>query len=82
MAFISTKLMFLEFGMEENLLAKIKNIFPFQVYNIDKSFKCLGYYLDPNNYHKYDWWWLLRKVEKRIGHWCNKWLSLKEDLYL
>jgi hypothetical protein len=23
-----------------------------------------------------DWSWLLAKVEKRIGHWCNRWLSL------
>jgi hypothetical protein len=23
-----------------------------------------------------DWRWLLAKFEKRIGHWCNRWLSL------
>jgi hypothetical protein len=28
------------------------------------------------NYKAEDWGWLLSKYEKRIGHWCNRWLSL------
>jgi hypothetical protein len=27
-------------------------------------------------YKAEDWRWLLAKIEKRIGHWCNMWLSL------
>jgi hypothetical protein len=28
------------------------------------------------NYKAEDWGWLIAKYEKRIGHWCNRWLSL------
>ena len=43
---------------------------------MDVGFKYLGYYLKPNNYLKEDCYWLVKKVEKIIGHWCNKWLIL------
>lgn len=33
-------------------------------------------FLKPNNYLNGDWWWLLRKLEKRISLWCDKWLTL------
>jgi hypothetical protein len=38
--------------------------------------------LKPNNYVKVDWFWLTRKVEKRITLWCNKWLSRGGHLVL
>ena len=57
-------------------------MFPFQVQDLGHGFKYLGYYLKPNNYRNEDWWWLLRKMEKRIGQWCNKWLTLGGILFL
>ena len=44
--------------------------------------KYLGFYLKPNNYQKEDWIWLLKKVEKRLGNWCNGWISLGRGLTL
>ena len=71
-----TKSMFLNNGLEGSILDQIKNIFPFEVQDLENGFKYLGHFLKPNNYLKEDRWWILRKVQKGIGHWCNKWLSL------
>jgi hypothetical protein len=41
-----------------------------------QGFKYLGYYIKDEYYKTTDWDWLIAKVEKKIGHWCNRWLSL------
>jgi len=33
-------------------------------------------------YKTEDWHWLLEKYEKRIRHWCNRWLSIRGRLVL
>ena len=67
---------FFSYGLEENLLVHVRSLFPFEIKQLDDGFKYLGYYLKSNNYLKEDWRWLVRKVEKKINHWCNKWFSL------
>lgn len=77
-----TKSTFLEFGMEDPIIKEIKQFFPFEVKDLNQEFKYLGYYLEPNNYIKQDWMWLVRKVENIINQWCNRWLSLGEKMIL
>jgi hypothetical protein len=38
--------------------------------------------MKPNDYRVNDWNWLLQKVEKKIGHWTSRWLSLGGKLVL
>jgi hypothetical protein len=40
------------------------------------GFKYLGYHLKPGVSKSEDWCWLVAKFERKIGLWCNKWLSL------
>jgi hypothetical protein len=53
-----------------------KNIFSYNFLEISIGLRYLGYFLKPDCYKVVDWRWLLIKFEKRIAHWCNRWLSL------
>jgi hypothetical protein len=53
-----------------------KSIFPFGYHAISLGLRYLGYFLKPDCYKATDWNWLLIKFEKRIAHWCNRWLTL------
>jgi hypothetical protein len=44
--------------------------------------KYLGYYLKENNHRVADWNWIIQKIEKRIGCWSFRWLSLGGRLVL
>jgi hypothetical protein len=35
-----------------------------------------GYYIKADHYKASDWDWLITKVEKRVSHWCNRWLTI------
>ena len=35
----------------------------------------MGFYLNPNDYSKRGWGWVISKVEKILSLWCNRWLS-------
>lgn len=70
-----SKSTFLESSMDDNIIKEVKDIFPFEVKPLNLGFKYLGYFLKPNNYSKDDWMWLVRKVENRITHWYNRWLT-------
>jgi hypothetical protein len=69
-------------GMEESGMVPFKEIFSFSYVPIENGFKYLGYFLKPNCYKADDWRWLIKKFEKRIDHWCNRWLSLGGRLVL
>ena len=70
------KFIFLKCGLEEEILEQLKSMFPFKIQSLYDEFKYLGYFIKSNNFVKEDWLWLLRKLDKGIGHWCNRWLSL------
>jgi hypothetical protein len=53
-----------------------KDVFPYNVVDLSEGFRYLGYFLKDDSYKALDWTWLVSKFEKRIGHWCNRWLSL------
>lgn len=76
MAISDQKSTFLEYGLEDGFLNHLKDLFPYDVINLDSSIKYLCLYLKPNSYLKEDWCWLVRKLEKRITSWCNRWSSL------
>lgn len=67
---------FMFHNMEENVLHHISIIFPYGMSPIENGFKYLGFYIKPNLYRISDWYWLVNRYEKRIGHWVFKYLSL------
>jgi hypothetical protein len=69
-------------GVEESGLAPFKEFFPFNYVPIEYSFRYLGYFLKTNCYKAEVWQWLIKKFERRIDHWCNRWLSLGGRLVL
>ena len=62
--------------------AELKRFFPFSSAGLEEGLKYLGFSLKANRYRKQDWFWLLRKVEKRLMVWSHKWLSRAGRLVL
>jgi hypothetical protein len=58
------------------------SVFDIKIENLDQGMKYLGFFLKPNKYRVNDWLWLLKKIEKRIGNWAFRWLSLGGRLTL
>lgn len=76
------KLIGLSSNLEEENLESIIGIFPLNFGMLNDGFKYLGYFLKPNYYRVANWFYILRKVEKHINFWCNRWLSLRSQLIL
>jgi hypothetical protein len=53
-----------------------KLIFPLGYQAISLGLRYLGYFIKPDCYKATDWNLLLIKFQKRIAHWCNRWLTL------
>jgi hypothetical protein len=73
---------FLSHNLNDDLLNRVVEIFGILVSPLDQGMKYLGFFLKPNDYRVNDWHWLLQKVEKKIGHWTSRWLSLGGRLVL
>jgi hypothetical protein len=63
-------------GLSEAELTPLKELLPYSFIELSIRFKYLGYYLKTGASKNEDWFWLVTKMEKKIGLWCNKWLSL------
>jgi hypothetical protein len=63
-------------NLREQSLTQLKELFPHNFVQLSEGFNYLGYFIKADSYKIADWNWLVAKVEKRIGHWCNHWLSL------
>ena len=63
-------------GLEEAKLIPFKEFLPFSFIELMLGFKYLGYHLKLAASKTKDWIWLVSKLEKKIGLWLNKWLSL------
>jgi hypothetical protein len=63
-------------GLNDNELCSLKASIPFSFFDLSQGFKYLGYMLKPGSKNSEDWRWLVAKFERKIGFWCNKWLSL------
>jgi hypothetical protein len=55
---------------------------PYNFHALSEGFKYLGFFLKIDRYRSADWTWLLEKYERRINHWCSRWLSLGGRLVL
>jgi len=63
-------------GVNGETLQTLKENFPHSFEELNKGFFYLGYLLKVDAYKSVDWRWLLKKIEDRIGMWCNRWLTL------
>jgi hypothetical protein len=62
--------------LEEAELIPFKEILPFSFIELMSGFKYLGYHLKLGASKTEEWISLVSTLEKKIGHWLNKWLSL------
>jgi hypothetical protein len=76
------KSLFLTAGLVDSDLIPFKALFPYHFEPFETGFKYLGFFLKPNRYLAEDWSWLICKFEKRVDHWCNRWLTLGGRLVL
>jgi len=67
---------------EEELRPEIDEIFFIDGVPLGDGFKYLGFFLKPNSYKIRDWAWLWKKIENKINHWVNRYLSLGGRLTL
>jgi hypothetical protein len=63
-------------GLTESELVPFRSLLDFPFLAMHLGFKYLGFYLKNGPQRVADWLWLIRKIEKKIGVWCYKWLSL------
>jgi hypothetical protein len=63
-------------NVQEQNLDLLKAIFPHTFVHLSTGFKYLGYFIKADRYRASDWDWLITKVGKKIGHWCNRWLTI------
>jgi hypothetical protein len=61
--------------IEEDIKLLLTDLFTFPSFELADRLKYLGFYLKPNNYGISYWKWLLKRIEKRINLWCNRWIS-------
>jgi len=71
-----TKTTFHHANIQDQDLEVLKGIFPHSFIHLSQRFQYLGYYIKDEHYKTSDWDWLVMKVENKLGHWCNKWLSI------
>jgi hypothetical protein len=64
------------FHLQDHSLELLKDLFPYNFVHLFEGFEYLGYFIKVDSYKATDWNWLVAKVEKRIGHLCNRWISL------
>jgi hypothetical protein len=76
------KLCFLELNIDQGLLHRTEATFNIQFSSIYDGMKYLDFYLKPNNYRVSEWKWMVQKIEKRIGNWSFRWLSMGGILIL
>jgi ribonuclease HI len=63
-------------GLTDAELLLLKDSIPFTFINLSEGFNYLGFQLKMGASSSGDWRWLVALFERRIGFWCNKWLSL------
>lgn len=63
------------YAVEKPNVLKLNNILPFTLTTFDGGFKYLGFHLKAIYYCKYDWNWMIPKMETMLKSWSVKWLS-------
>jgi hypothetical protein len=69
-------------GLSETELVPFRNLLAFPFIALNLGFKYLGFFLKTGSQRVVDWMWLVNKIEKNIGLWCYKWLSMGGRLIL
>jgi len=67
---------------EKVLQPEIAEIFAIDGVPLGEGFKYLGFFMKPNSYRIRDWVWLWKRIEKKINHWVNRYLTLGGRLTL
>jgi hypothetical protein len=76
------KFVLIQNNVDTTLIRQIVLLFPFHIESLDSGLKYLGFFLNPNCYKKEDWGWLVWKIDKIMGLWTYKWISLGGRLNL
>jgi len=63
-------------GLMELELTPFKTLLPYKFSDLSIGFRYLGYYLKTWAHRADDWDWLVAKLTKKNGLWCNRWLSM------
>jgi hypothetical protein len=63
-------------ALTDSELVPLRSLLPFTFSALHLGFKYLGFHLKTGPQRVADWSWLLTKIEKKIGNWCYKWISL------
>jgi hypothetical protein len=69
-------------GLLDAELDPFKRVLPFTFSSLSGGFKYLGYHLKTWVQCASDWDWIVTKLTKKMGTWCNRWLSLGGRLIL
>lgn len=69
-------------GLSDSELLTLKDSLPLTFKNLSEGFIYLGFQMKMGATSPGDWSWLVATFERKIGFWCNKWLSLGGRLIL
>jgi hypothetical protein len=69
-------------GLTDAELLILKDSIPLTFINLSEGFTYLGFQMKLGVTSPGDWRWLVATFERKIGFWCNKWLSLGGRLIL
>ena len=61
--------------MPEALSSNMARHFKIPLKDPEAGLKYLGFNLESNKYQNADWHWLVDRIERRVTHWCNRWIS-------
>jgi hypothetical protein len=70
------KSLFLALNTQEPFLNNLTELFGINATDLQEGFSYLGFFIKPNRYTNKNWLWLLDKVDRKIHHWCNKFLTM------
>jgi hypothetical protein len=63
-------------NLQDQTLTLLKALLPHRFLHLSEGINYIGFFLKAETLKPIDWNWLLAKVENRISHWCNHWLTL------
>lgn len=55
--------------------SQVSRILPYTFENLEDGFKYLRYFLKPSFYYTCDRFGIINELEKKMTHWCHRWLT-------
>ena len=68
--------------VQTKIMSELKNLFQFRFEQMEDGLRYLGFNLKPDNCYVKDWFWLIKRIEKRITYWSYIFLSMGGSLTL